>query len=104
MKHTRLERSSTAFQKFISLILTVATLFAIAIPANAAVSDVKPGNWAYNAVRFNVENNLIAIDYSKYNMNAPAPRQDVAYAMFKLTNGKDVEPPSHSTPSTSRRT
>lgn len=92
MKHTRLERSSTAFQKFISLVLAVATLFAIAIPANAAVSDVKPGNWAYDAVRFNVENNLIAIDYSKYNMNAPAPRQDVAYAMFKLTNGKDVEP------------
>ena len=80
-------------RKLLAAILAAVTLAtAAAIPAHAAVSDVKPSNWAYNAVQYNVENKLIAIDYSKYNMNAPAPRQDVAYAMFKLTNGKDVEP------------
>lgn len=79
--------------KLLATLLAIVTLAtAAAIPAHAAVSDVKPGNWAYNAVQYNVENKLIAIDYSKYNMNAPAPRQDVAYAMYKLTNGKDVEP------------
>lgn len=79
--------------KLLAALLAIVTLAtAAAIPAHAAVSDVKPGNWAYNAVQYNVENKLIAIDYSKYNMNAPAPRQDVAYAMYKLTNGKDVEP------------
>lgn len=79
--------------KLLAALLAIVTLTTAAdIPARAAVSDVKPGNWAYNAVQYNVENKLIAIDYSKYNMNAPVPRQDVAYAMYKLTNGKDVEP------------
>ncbi len=86
MKPTKSKRAATL------LMAVILFVTAIALPANAAVSDVKPGNWAYNAVQYNVENNLIAIDYSTYNMNAPAPRQDVAYAMFKLTNGKDVEP------------
>lgn len=85
MKPTKSKRAAT-------LLLAVILLVTATVTANAAVSDVKPGNWAYDAVQFNVENNLIAIDYSKYNMNAPAPRQDVAYAMFKLTNGKDAEP------------
>ena len=85
MKPTKSKRVAT-------LLLAVILLVTATVTANAAVSDVKPGNRAYDAVQFNVENNLIAIDYSKYNMNAPAPRQDVAYAMFKLTNGKDVEP------------
>lgn len=87
MKHTH-----KLLAALLVLIISLATT--AAVPAHAAVSDVKPGNWAYNAVQYNVENKVIAIDYSKYNMNAPAPRQDVAYAMFKLTNGKDVEPTS----------
>lgn len=74
------------------LLLAIITLAAIIIPAQAAVSDVKPGSWAYEAIQYNVENKLIAIDYNTYNMNDPAPRQDVAYAMYKLTNGKDREP------------
>lgn len=85
MKFTRSKRLT-------ALLLAAILLVTATVTAHAAVSDVKPGNWAYNAVQYNVENKLIAIDYSKYNMNAPAPRQDVAYAMYKLTNGKDVEP------------
>ncbi|MEY8313516.1 S-layer homology domain-containing protein, partial [Oscillospiraceae bacterium 42-9] len=54
--------------------------------------DVTPNNWAYEAVQYNVENKLIAVDYDTYNMNAPAPRQDVAYALFKSAMGKDTEP------------
>lgn len=70
----------------------LATIVSAAIPASAAVSDVSPNNWAYEAVQYNVENGLIAVDYDTYNMNAPAPRQDVAYALFKTAMGKDTEP------------
>ena len=73
-------------------VVMLATIVSAAIPASAAVSDVKPNNWAYEAVQYNVENKLIAVDYDTYNMNAPAPRQDVAYALFKTAMGKDTEP------------
>ena len=73
-------------------IVMLASIVSAAIPASAAVSDVKPNNWAYEAVQYNVENKLIAVDYDTYNMNAPAPRQDVAYALFKTAMGKDTEP------------
>ncbi len=73
-------------------VVMLATIVSAAIPASAAVSDVKPNNWAYEAVQYNVENKLIAVDYNTYNMNAPAPRQDVAYALFKTAMGKDTEP------------
>ena len=82
-------------KKLTALVLAIvmlATIVSAAIPASAAVSDVTPNNWAYEAVQYNVENKLIAVDYDTYNMNAPAPRQDVAYALFKLANGRDVEP------------
>ena len=73
-------------------VVMLATIVSAAVPASAAVSDVKPNNWAYEAVQYNVENKLIAVDYDTYNMNAPAPRQDVAYALFKTAMGKDTEP------------
>lgn len=73
-------------------VVMLATIVSAAIPASAAVSDVTPNNWAYEAVQYNVENKLIAVDYDTYNMNAPAPRQDVAYALFKTAMGKDTEP------------
>lgn len=82
-------------KKLTALVLAIvmlATIVSAAIPASAAVSDVSPNNWAYEAVQYNVENKLIAVDYDAYDMNAPAPRQDVAYALFKLANGRDVEP------------
>lgn len=73
-------------------VVMLATIVSAAVPASAAVSDVTPNNWAYEAVQYNVENKLIAVDYDTYNMNAPAPRQDVAYALFKTAMGKDTEP------------
>ena len=73
-------------------VVMLATIVSATIPASAAVSDVSPNNWAYEAVQYNVENKLIAVDYDTYNMNAPAPRQDVAYALFKTAMGKDTEP------------
>lgn len=79
-------------KRFAALVLAAAMLAAAVGSAQAAVSDVKPNSWAYKAVQYNVENNLIAVGYDVYNMNAPAPRQDVAFAMFKLLNGKDAEP------------
>ena len=82
-------------KKLTALVLAIvmlATIVSAAIPASAAVSDVTPNNWAYEAVQYNVENKLIAVDYDTYNMNAPAPRQDVAYALFKTAMGKDTEP------------
>lgn len=82
-------------KRLVSLLLAAAVLLTASVTASAAVSDVKPGSWAYKAVQYSVENKLIAVDYSAYNMNAPAPRQDVAYAMYKLTNGKDKEPTAH---------
>lgn len=72
--------------------LALSLILLISSPALAAVSDVKPTNWAYPAIQYSVENKLIAIDYSTYDMEAPAPRQDVAYALYKLTNGRDNEP------------
>lgn len=72
--------------------LALSLILLAASPALAAVSDVKPTNWAYPAIQYSVENKLIAIDYSTYDMEAPAPRQDVAYALYKLTNGRDNEP------------
>lgn len=53
---------------------------------------MKPTSWAYPAIRYSVENKLIAVDYSTYDKEASAPRQDVAYALYKLTNGRDNEP------------
>ena len=80
-------------KKLLSLILALClTSAALCMPADAAVSDVKPGHWSYAAVQYNVDMGLIAVDYDKYDKGAPAPRQDVAYAMYKLTNGKDNEP------------
>ena len=82
-------------KKLTALVLAIvmlATIVSATIPASAAVSDVSPNNWAYEAVQYNVENKLIAVDYDTYNMNAPAPRQDVAYALFKTAMGKDTEP------------
>ena len=73
-------------------IVMLASIVSAAIPASAAVSDVTPNNWAYEAVQYNVENGLIAVDYDAYDMSAPAPRQDVAYALFKSAMGKDTEP------------
>ena len=66
MKPTKSKRVAT-------LLLAVILLVTATVTANAAVSDVKPGNWAYDAVRLNVENNLIAVDYDKYDKGAPAP-------------------------------
>lgn len=82
----------TITKRLVTLMLAVITIVSTAIPASAAVSDVTPNNWAYEAVQYNVENKLIAVDYDTYNMNAPAPRQDVAYALFKTAMGKDTEP------------
>lgn len=82
----------TITKRLVTLVLAVITIVSAAIPASAAVSDVTPNNWAYEAVQYNVENKLIAVDYDTYNMNAPAPRQDVAYALFKTAMGKDTEP------------
>ena len=73
-------------------IVMLASIVSAAIPASAAVSDVTPNNWAYEAVQYNVENGLIAVDYDAYDMSAPAPRQDVACALFKSAMGKDTEP------------
>lgn len=87
-----MKRTNKLLAALLVLVLIMNLMTTVTVTASAAVSDVKPGNWAYNAVQYNVENKLIAVDYSTYNMNAPAPRQDVAYAMYKLTNGKDVEP------------
>ncbi len=79
-------------KRLAALVLAIVLLVAAAATAQAAVSDVKPGNWAYDAVQYNVKNKLIAVDYSTYSMNAPAPRQDVAYALYKTARGKDTEP------------
>lgn len=81
-------------KRLISAILTVAMLLSVAITASASVTDVKPSNWAYTAVQYNVSNKLIAVDLTKYQANNPAPRQDVAYALYKILNGKDNEPSS----------
>ena len=73
-------------------VVMLATIVSAAVPASAAVSNVTPNNWAYEAVQYNVENGLIAVDYDAYDMSAPALRQDVAYALFKTAMGKDTEP------------
>ena len=85
-------------------VVMLASIVSATIPASAAVSDVTPNNWAYEAVQYNVENKLIAVDYDTYNMNAPVPRQDVAYALFKTAMARTPSPASPCTPSTSRRT
>lgn len=79
-------------KRITALVLAVILVVTLTTTASASISDVKPGNWAYDAVQYNIDNKLIAVDYNIYDMNAPAPRQDVAYALYKLTNGKDVEP------------